>query len=281
MRNEYKGNLNTDYMSTGQVSVESQLHLPGGTVASQSSMLATKSARTVPKRALRGDEWTDDIVRAILGRLGCQSVRVCVLVGVGWFLTGYRASPHVPGLVCFDVCVCVCVLMYVCVCSMCVCVCVCMCVCVYRWGYILPLELLLLILEFLDPVDLCRARLVCTRWAYAGQEDSLWKGLCARPWTAVGGPRRIDTGRWRHNLTWKDRFVHSVRTHRNWLAGRYTEHAVKTHSNAVRCLDFDEEIIVSGSADQTVKIWVRRVCVCVCVCVCACVCGVCVRMFTY
>ena len=53
---------------------------------------------------------------------------------------------------------------------------------------------------------------------------------------------------------------------------------LKGHTGSVLCLQYNEQVIVTGSSDSTIRYVHVHVCVCMCVCVrmCACVC-VCVR----
>ena len=50
---------------------------------------------------------------------------------------------------------------------------------------------------------------------------------------------------------YRDRFIIGT----NWKHGRCTEQVLRGHTNEVTCLQFDDQIIATGSYDATIKIW--------------------------
>jgi hypothetical protein len=52
------------------------------------------------------------------------------------------------------------------------------------------------------------------------------------------------------NLNWKYLFQQRLQLHRNWLAGRYLSQPVPGHNEAIYCLQFDEEKMVTGGKDS-------------------------------
>jgi F-box/WD-40 domain protein 7 len=50
-------------------------------------------------------------------------------------------------------------------------------------------------------------------------------------------------------------FAERFRVRRNWLRGRYTVRTFEGHSQGISCVQFDEQRIVSGSSDKTIKVW--------------------------
>ncbi|KAL9084394.1 MAG: hypothetical protein Q9165_008108 [Trypethelium subeluteriae] len=75
---------------------------------------------------------------------------------------------------------------------------------------------------------------VCTKSIREEKDDSYFKPR-VRPWKDV----------------YKDRF--KVGT--NWKYGRCSTKIFKGHSNGVMCLQFDDNILATGSYDATIKIW--------------------------
>lgn len=54
---------------------------------------------------------------------------------------------------------------------------------------------------------------------------------------------------------WKDVYKDRFKVGTNWKYGRCSTQTFKGHTNGVNCLQFDEQILVTGSYDATVKIW--------------------------
>jgi F-box/WD-40 domain protein MET30 len=54
---------------------------------------------------------------------------------------------------------------------------------------------------------------------------------------------------------WKDVYKDRFKVGTNWKYGRYSTKIFKGHTNGVMCLQFDNQILVTGSYDATVKIW--------------------------
>lgn len=54
---------------------------------------------------------------------------------------------------------------------------------------------------------------------------------------------------------WKEVYKDRFKVGTNWKYGRYSTKIIKGHTNGVMCLQFDEQILMTGSYDATVKIW--------------------------
>jgi F-box/WD-40 domain protein MET30 len=54
---------------------------------------------------------------------------------------------------------------------------------------------------------------------------------------------------------WKDVYKDRFKVGTNWKNGRFTTRIFKGHTNGVMCLQFDDQILVTGSYDATVKVW--------------------------
>jgi len=54
---------------------------------------------------------------------------------------------------------------------------------------------------------------------------------------------------------WKDVYKDRYKVGSNWKYGRYSTRTFRGHSNGVMCLQFDDEVLITGSYDATVKVW--------------------------
>ncbi|CAG0924373.1 unnamed protein product [Notodromas monacha] len=110
----------------------------------------------------------------------------------------------------------------------------------------LPQHVCHAILSHLDPVSLARASQVSHLWRELATNEFLWKKLClAHSWT-LKKPE---------SSTWKDFFAMRWRVRKNWLSARCHIRTFVGHTHAVTCVQMDDTRIVSGSHDQTIKVW--------------------------
>lgn len=63
----------------------------------------------------------------------------------------------------------------------------------------------------------------------------------------IGSPQRF--------RPWKDVYKDRFKVGTNWKYGRCTTKVLRGHSNGVMCLQFDENTLMTGSYDTTIKIW--------------------------
>ncbi|CAG8956067.1 hypothetical protein HYFRA_00011850 [Hymenoscyphus fraxineus] len=54
---------------------------------------------------------------------------------------------------------------------------------------------------------------------------------------------------------WKDVYKDRFRVGTNWKYGRYSTKIFQGHTNGVMCLQFDDNMLATGSYDATIKIW--------------------------
>lgn len=130
----------------------------------------------------------------------------------------------------------------------------------------LPAEVSLQIFEYLDAQDLCRAGLVHSTWNELASKSCVWRNAFLRRYqrqiytdpapVQVGG---VGAGRSnRPNQQWKRMYKARKALDANWRKG--PKDAGKAiylsgHTDSVYCLQFDEEKIITGSRDRTIRVW--------------------------
>ncbi|KHN78404.1 F-box/WD repeat-containing protein 7 [Toxocara canis] len=125
----------------------------------------------------------------------------------------------------------------------------------------LPTPVVLKILHLLDPRSLCKCMCVCRAWRTLCIEPCLWKSLCALPrsfrlCSKEAERRQLEryaTGD--GNVLWREAFAERYRLWSNWHAGRCVIRTFQGHTQGISCVQFDSERIVSGSSDNTIRLW--------------------------
>lgn len=131
---------------------------------------------------------------------------------------------------------------------------------------LLPSEVCLQIFEYLDASDLVKAELVCSTWRAIALKKSVWRTAFLRnfqrqiytnpPPIQVGG---AGCGRPnRPNQEWKKMFKARKEVEANWRKGAPGAGKaiyLSGHTDSVYCLQFDEEKIITGSRDRTIRVW--------------------------
>ncbi|XP_055298064.1 F-box/WD repeat-containing protein 11-like isoform X2 [Sitodiplosis mosellana] len=132
------------------------------------------------------------------------------------------------------------------------------------------------ILFYLDADSLAAIELVCKEWLRVISESVLWKRLYERKaktnslWLGLFKRRKLiqhlfkpQTGTvqqpYRFYRTLYPRIMSDIeQLEHNWRHGRYTLQRINcnsNHSRGVYCLQYDDQKIVSGLRDNTIKIW--------------------------
>ncbi|XP_035221207.1 F-box/WD repeat-containing protein 1A-like [Stegodyphus dumicola] len=140
------------------------------------------------------------------------------------------------------------------------------------------------ILSYLDAKSLCAAEIVCKEWYRVVSEgmlwkklierqvrtDSLWKGLAERRgwikylFKPAPSEQNPDHTFYRRLFPKIIQDIESIET--NWRCGRHNLQRINCrseNSKGVYCLQYDDQKIVSGLRDNTIKIWDRNTLQCV------------------
>ncbi|GLV43809.1 archipelago [Carabus blaptoides fortunei] len=122
---------------------------------------------------------------------------------------------------------------------------------------LLPKELALTVLSFLEPRDLLRAAQTCRNWRFLAEDNLLWKEKC-KDAGIEDMPRK---GRGRnspnHTSSWKAAYMRQYQIEMNWrIKPIRPPKVLKGHDDhVITCLQFSGNKIVSGSDDNTLKVW--------------------------
>lgn len=127
---------------------------------------------------------------------------------------------------------------------------------------LLPKEVALQVLSFLPPKDLLRAAQTCVSWRYLCDDNLLWKEKCKRSdiciETTEDRPRRGRVGNMPPiSSPWKAAYMRQHIIEMNWRSRAIRDPKIlKGHDDhVITCLQFHGNRIVSGSDDNTLKVW--------------------------
>ncbi|XP_071088653.1 F-box/WD repeat-containing protein 7-like [Haliotis cracherodii] len=124
---------------------------------------------------------------------------------------------------------------------------------------LLPKELALYVLSFLEPKDLLRAAQTCRYWRILAEDNLLWREKCREESvdeSLVYGSHKFKKPR-AHRSPWKALYMRQYQIEQNWRTGAIRPPKVlKGHDDhVITCLEFCGTRIVSGSDDNTLKVW--------------------------
>ncbi|XP_030193534.1 F-box/WD repeat-containing protein 7 isoform X1 [Gadus morhua] len=123
---------------------------------------------------------------------------------------------------------------------------------------LLPKELSLYVLSFLAPGDLLQAAQTCSYWRTLAEDNLLWREKCREEGVAgcvFGSRRRAKGGP--ASSPWKTTYIRHQRIETSWrTADTRTPQVLMGHDDhVITCLQVSGDLIVSGSDDNTLKVW--------------------------
>ncbi|KAF1999741.1 WD40 repeat-like protein [Amniculicola lignicola CBS 123094] len=132
---------------------------------------------------------------------------------------------------------------------------------------ILPAELGTIILQNLDAPALQNAERVSKMWREAASSPHVWKTVFLRefqpevhvspePITMGGaGVGKFKEGKPEPGQDWKQMFKVRKTIERRWRGCTPSAIYLNGHSDSVYCCQFDEDKIITGSRDRTIRVW--------------------------
>jgi len=109
---------------------------------------------------------------------------------------------------------------------------------------LLPEALSLNILSYFTPKELDLLSKVNTKWELRTSHDVLWSKICSR--------KNIVR---KAAIAYKDVYLKYKETKLNWTEGRHSTKEYRGHTASVTAVRFLDNVIVSGSADRTIRVW--------------------------
>ncbi|XP_050524715.1 F-box/WD repeat-containing protein 7 [Daktulosphaira vitifoliae] len=124
---------------------------------------------------------------------------------------------------------------------------------------LLPKELALYVLSFLEPKDLLKAAQTCRSWRFLSEDNLLWREKCLKAGITLMEPPVNKRSRSRYAITspWKASYMRQHSIEMNWRVKPIKMPIIlKGHDDhVITCLQFCGNRVVSGSDDNTLKVW--------------------------
>ncbi|KAJ8737301.1 hypothetical protein PYW07_000572 [Mythimna separata] len=120
---------------------------------------------------------------------------------------------------------------------------------------LLPKELALTVLGYLQPKDLLRAAQTCRYWKFLAEDNLLWKEQCRR--IGITTLKKMPRSLPRCASPWKAAYMRQYLIENNWLHKPVVSPIImRGHDDhVITCLQFYGNRILSGSDDTTLKVW--------------------------
>ncbi|KAJ5514088.1 hypothetical protein N7463_003640 [Penicillium fimorum] len=126
---------------------------------------------------------------------------------------------------------------------------------------LLPAEITSHILSYLDPESLMNAELVSRTW-YGASSSHVWRHVFRnsygrRPASETTSKVKLSSGLGKSipNQDWKKKFLVRRALDQRWTDGKAAAIYLQGHEDSVYCSQFDENKIITGSRDRTVRVW--------------------------
>lgn len=136
----------------------------------------------------------------------------------------------------------------------------------------LPTELMELVLSYLDPVSLLQTERVSKSWNARAGSRHVWRPVFHRafnpqhrqpPTSPSGCTPAMGLGRSSAMQDWRRMYLVRRKLAKRWQNGQACAIYLNGHQDSVYCVQFDEDKIITGSRDQTIRVWDARTYQCI------------------
>lgn len=118
------------------------------------------------------------------------------------------------------------------------------------------------VLSYLDPASLMEAESVSSSWYRQASSPHVWKHVFRgayprRPTSATATKKKqpVGLGKTIPNQDWKRMFFVRRALEQRWKEGKAAAIYLHGHQDSVYCAQFDENKIITGSRDRTIRVW--------------------------
>ncbi|TPX19742.1 hypothetical protein DIZ76_017534 [Coccidioides immitis] len=127
----------------------------------------------------------------------------------------------------------------------------------------LPTELMCHILSYLDAESVKNAELVSHAWNAQASSRHVWREVFRHEYrhgyraasAKEGKAKPMGLGRVRPNQDWKKMYAVRRALESRWKEGKAAAIYLHGHKDSVYCVQFDENKIITGSRDRTIRVW--------------------------
>lgn len=125
-----------------------------------------------------------------------------------------------------------------------------------------PTEIMSQVLSYLDPESLMSSGLVSRAWSEQASSQHIWRHAfrtcygTRRP-AGAGARKAPSAGLSKDTFTqdWKKLYLVRRTLENRWKEGKAAAIYLQGHTDSVYCVQFDEDKIITGSRDQTIRVW--------------------------
>ncbi|KAL2854821.1 WD40-repeat-containing domain protein [Aspergillus pseudoustus] len=125
-----------------------------------------------------------------------------------------------------------------------------------------PSEIIAQVLSYLDPESLMNSELVSRDWREQASSKHVWRHVFRRCYAqrrlADSRPQKhlaVGLGKSTFQQDWKKLYLVRRALDRRWKDGKAAAIYLQGHTDSVYCVQFDEDKIITGSRDRTIRVW--------------------------